>query len=71
MILNISELQLGTVFHFQHSLAPFTLVYVDNEPMFLNLDTFEVISEVDLNWQGYAFYPDHCVEADGKLDWVE
>lgn len=71
MIAEIFEIETGTVFHFKNSLIPFTYVYVNNELMYLNLNTFDVFSEDELSWHGFTFYPGNCVETDGKLDWVE
>ncbi len=78
--LNRNEVKAGEVFHFQHSLEPF--IYVDYpdcecETMFVNINSNQLYSFVDLDILGLEFYRKDDdddffgVEFDGKIEWVE
>lgn len=74
--INGNEVKMGEVFHFKNSLAPFIFIQWDlNHIYFLNLNTYEVFDEDELNWNGYEFgYEEGLIKGvtvDGHIEWVE
>lgn len=60
---NIDSIGDGEVFSFSSSLRPFILIYKDNEPLFLNIETWEAYPEKDLKTEELFFYPNHSVNS--------
>lgn len=77
---NRREVKKGEVFHFQRSLEPFIFIYIDEEAenwLFINTNTWEAYTLMDLDFCGYSFYTKENdeefmgVDVDGHVEWVE
>lgn len=74
---NGNEVEKCQVFHFRNSLRPFVVVRnTEGKRLFLDLDTMEVLSYQDLEYDDLQFYTlekdeDFCgVQIDGRIAWV-
>lgn len=75
---NRNEVEKCQVVHFRNSLRPFVVVRdKEKNRLFLDLDTMEILSYEDLEYDGLRFYTleedeDFCgVQIDGRIEWVD